>query len=219
MEASGLLDAWVRPDGSAVAADGHDVLLDPVGLLGGSGLDRVLCPAVDPADVGAAAVGKRRSRACSPRSGWPRATATGSGDLLGSRRARHLGLRGRALPRRGAHRKLGQGQRPVRGGGCREQARRVRIAEVRAKIDDLTAERERLTEEARAVAGRRAVLDAELAALPGDDDLRHAHARVTAAAEAVRRARARRDERVAELAPAARRADARRPNSPTPQPT
>ncbi|MCF4140847.1 TIGR02680 family protein [Streptomyces sp. Tue 6430] len=93
------------------------------------------------------------------------------------------------------------------GEGAREQARRVRVGELRAEIDDLTAERERLTEEFRTVAGRRAVLDAELDALEGDDDLRRAHAHVTAAAEAVRRARARRDERAAELAPTALRAE------------
>ncbi|PWI10611.1 TIGR02680 family protein [Streptomyces sp. NWU339] len=207
LEASGLLDAWVRPDGSAVGADGHDVLLDPVGLLGGAGLDRALCPAVDPADAGAAAVGEETAARLLASIGL---AAGGDGPGEASREA---GGHDTWVCADGRFRvgaltgSWAKDSAQYVGEGAREQARRVRVGELRAEIDDLTAERERLTEEARAVAGRRTVLDAELAALPGDDDLRHAHARVTAATEAVRRARARRDERAAELAPAARRAE------------
>lgn len=93
------------------------------------------------------------------------------------------------------------------GEGAREQARRARIGELRTELDALEAEREQLAEELGAVAERRGVLDAELAAVPGDDDLRHAHARVTAAADAAHRARTRQDERAAELALAAGNAD------------
>ncbi|BFO16960.1 hypothetical protein SHKM778_33480 [Streptomyces sp. KM77-8] len=191
-----------------VAAGGHDVLLDPVGLLGGSGLDRALCPAVDPADAGAAAVGKETVARLLASIGL----AAGDGDGLGETSWGAGGhdtwvcadgrFRVGALTGSWA-----KDSAQYVGEGAREQARRVRVGELRSEIDDLTAERERLTEEARAVAERRAVLDAELAALPGDDDLRHAHARVTAATDTVRRARARRDERAAELAPAARRAE------------
>ncbi|MGX1677652.1 TIGR02680 family protein [Streptomyces althioticus] len=208
LEASGLLDAWVRPDGSAVAADGHDVLLDPVGLLGGTGrLDRALCPALDPADAGAAAVGEETVARLLASIGLVAGDADESGEAAweAGRHGTWVGADGRfrigALTGSWAK----DGAQYV-GEGAREQARRVRIGELRAEIDDLTAERERLAEESRAVAGRRTVLDAELAALPGDDGLRHAHVRVIAATEAVRRARARRDERAAELAPATERA-------------
>ncbi|MEU5086171.1 TIGR02680 family protein [Streptomyces sp. NPDC021356] len=209
LEASGLLDAWVRPDGSAVAADGHDVLLDPVGLLGGTGLDRALCPAVDPADAGAAAVGEETVARLLSSIGLAAGGvqhAPGEAPWEGSGHDTWICADGRF--RVGAL--IGSWVKDSAqyvGEGAREQARRVRIGELRAEIDGLAAEREQLAEESRVVAGSRAVLDAELAALPGDDDLRHAHARVTAATEAVRRARARRDERAAELAPAAQRAD------------
>ncbi|MEE1831044.1 TIGR02680 family protein [Streptomyces sp. SP17KL33] len=208
LEASGLLDAWVRPDGSAVAADGHDVLLDPVGLLGGTGLDRALSPAVDPADAGAAAVGEETVARLLASIGLAAGDGDGSGEASWEAGGHDTWVCADGRFRVGVLTgSWAKDSAQYVGEGARELARRVRIAELRAEIDDLTAERERLAEESRAVAGRRAVLDAELAALPGDDDLRHAHARVTAAAEAVRRARARRDERAAELAPAAERAD------------
>ncbi|SPE99507.1 ATPase involved in DNA repair [Streptomyces sp. MA5143a] len=208
LEASGLLDAWVRPDGSAAAADGHDVLLDPVGLLGGTGLDRALCPAVDPADAGAAAVGEETVARLLASIGLAASDGEGPGEASFQAGGHDTWVCADGRFRVGALTgSWAKDSAQYVGEGAREQARRVRIGELRAEIDGLTAERERLAEESRAVAGRRAVLDAELAALPGDDDLRHAHARVTAVTEAVRRARARRDERAAELAPAARQAE------------
>ncbi|MDT3725699.1 TIGR02680 family protein [Streptomyces sp. DSM 41972] len=219
LEASGLLDAWVRPDGSAVAADGHDVLLDPVaadghdvlldpvGLLGGTGLDRALCPAVDPADAGAAAVGEETVARLLASIGLVAGDADGSGEAAWGTGGHDTWVCADGRFRVGAL--VGSWAKDSAqyvGEGAREQARRVRIGELRAELDDLTAERDRLAEESRTVAARRAVLDAELAALPDDDGLRRAHARVTAATEAVRRARARREERAAELAPAAERA-------------
>lgn len=58
LEASGLLDAWVRPDGAALAADGYDVLLAPdTGPVEGASLADVLRPAVDHGDARAAQVG------------------------------------------------------------------------------------------------------------------------------------------------------------------
>ncbi|MEU6534270.1 TIGR02680 family protein [Streptomyces sp. NPDC047000] len=209
LEASGLLDAWVRPDGSATAADGHDVLLDPVGLLGGTGLDRALRPAVDPADAGAAAVGEETvarllasiGLAAAGDGDGPAETAwdTGGHDTwVGADGRFRVGALTGSWAKDAAQ---------YVGEGAREQARRIRIAELHAEIGTLAAEREQLAQESRAVAGRRAVLDAELAALPGDDGLRRAHARVTAAAEAVRRTRARQGERAAELASQAHRAE------------
>ncbi|MEU1850957.1 TIGR02680 family protein [Streptomyces sp. NPDC019990] len=209
LEASGLLDAWVRPDGSTVAADGHDVLLDPVGLLDGTGLDRALCPAIDPADAGAAAVGEETVARLLASIGL----AAGRAESLGEAASWEDGGHDTWICADGRFRvgaltgSWAKDSAQYVGEGAREQARRVRIGELRAEIDGLTTERQRLAEETRAVAGRRAVLDAELAALPDDDDLRHAHARLTAATEAVHRARARRDERAAELAPATSRAE------------
>lgn len=66
-------------------------------------------------------------------------------------------------------------------------------------------EREQLAQEAHAVAERRSALDTELAAVPGDDALRHAHAHahVSIAADTAPRARVRHGERAVEAARAA----------------
>ncbi|MGW4204370.1 TIGR02680 family protein, partial [Streptomyces sp. NPDC004726] len=61
LEASGLLDAWVLPDGSVLAADGqgYDVLLAPAaGPVAGASLTGLLRPALDHGDAQAAAVGE-----------------------------------------------------------------------------------------------------------------------------------------------------------------
>ncbi|MFD7812967.1 TIGR02680 family protein [Streptomyces sp. NPDC059785] len=200
LEASGLLDAWVRPDGSAVAADdGHDVLLEPLDPLDppGGGLDRVLCPAVDHADVGAAAVGEQTVLRLLASLGL----AGGEG---GNRTWVATDGRFRVGALTGS---WGKDSAQYVGEGAREQARRTRIGELHAERTALAAEREELAEALRAVAGRRRVLDAELTAVPGEDDLRHAHARVIAAADAVRRARTRQRERATELARATGEAD------------
>ncbi|MFF9539054.1 TIGR02680 family protein [Streptomyces sp. NPDC014724] len=215
LEASGLLDAWVRPDGSAVAADGHDVLLDPLNLPGKGALDRVLCPAVNHADVGAAAVGEQtvlRLLASIGLAGKNSDGSAGDGDgpaeevpeTGGNRTWVATDGRFRVGALTGSWAK---DSAQYVGEGAREQARRSRIGELHVERKALDAESEQLAEALRAVAGRREELDAELAAVPGDDDLRHAHARVTAAADAARRARTRQQERAAELDKAADEAD------------
>ncbi|MFD5749555.1 TIGR02680 family protein [Streptomyces sp. NPDC127033] len=208
LEASGLLDAWVRPDGSAVAEDGHDVLLDPVGPLGAAGLDRVLRPALNPVDMGAAAVGEETVARLLASIGLAGGGGDRSGAISGEGDGHDTWVGADGRFRVGALTGSWTKDRAQYvGEGAREQARRARIGELRAELDVLTEEWEKLSEESRAVAGRRTVLDAELAAVPGDDDLRHAHARVTAAADAVHRARTRQDARAADLARAADRAD------------
>nr|WP_248003248.1 TIGR02680 family protein [Streptomyces sp. RLB1-33] len=208
LEASGLLDAWVRPDGSAVAGDGHDVLLDPASRPGAGGLDRVLCPAVNHADVRAAAVGEGTVERLLASIGLGGRSGERSQELSWEADGNDTWVSTDGCFRVGAL--TGSWAKDIAqyvGEGAREQARRARIGELRTELEALAGEREQLAEELRAVAERRGVLDAELDAVPGDDDLRHAHARVTAAADAAHRARTRQEERVAELAQAAGKAD------------
>ncbi|MEU9368992.1 TIGR02680 family protein [Streptomyces avermitilis] len=211
LEASGLLDAWVRPDGYAVAAEGHDVLLDPRephDPPAGAGLDRVLCPAVNPADVAAAAVGEATVQRLlasiglvDGRSHDPAESARETGDdgtwVATDGRFRIGALTG----------SWAKDSAQYVGEGAREQARRARIAELRSERAGLEAERERLAGELGSLSERRRVLDDELADVPGDDDLRRAHARVGAAADEVQRARTRQRERAGELERAAGAAD------------
>ncbi|GAA1429261.1 TIGR02680 family protein [Streptomyces thermospinosisporus] len=191
LEASGLLDAWVRPDGTAVHADGHDTLLAPGAPLSGPTLADVLRPAVDHGDPHASAVDEQtvaRLLACVG---------------LGSGGDTWVAADGRF--RVGAL--TGSWSKPAAtyvGEGAREEARRARIAALRDELAALADEVSRLEAECATVARRRSTLDAELAGVPDDDALRHAHALAAAATDAAHRARARHDECAADLAEATR---------------
>ncbi|MEU6098025.1 TIGR02680 family protein [Streptomyces sp. NPDC047079] len=194
LEASGLLDAWVRPDGTAVHADGHDVLLSPSSPGGpptGDTLADVLRPAVDHGDLHAAAVGEQMVARVLASVG------------LGSGGDTWVAADGRF--RVGAL--TGSWSKPAAayvGEGAREEARRARIAALRGELAALDGDMSRIEAERATVARRRSTLDAELAGVPDDAALRHAHALAAAAADAAHRARARRDECAAGLAEATR---------------
>ncbi|MFF4580679.1 TIGR02680 family protein [Streptomyces sp. NPDC001389] len=217
LEASGLLDAWVRPDGAALAADGHDVLLAPdSGPVGGPSLADVLRPAVDHGDAQAARVGvesvARLLEAiglggapgdAAPAVGVPPAGPAGTGTADGTWVAPDGRHRVGAL--------TGRWAKPAAeyiGEGAREAARRTRMAALRAELFLLRQESAEADAQLRAVASRRRTLDVELGAVPDDAPLIRAHADAAAAADTVRRARVRRDERAAEATAAAERAEA-----------
>ncbi|WP_329314777.1 TIGR02680 family protein [Streptomyces sp. NBC_01278] len=216
LEASGLLDAWVRPDGATLAADGHDVLLAPnTGPVEGASLADVLRPAVDHGDVQAAQVGVEAvarlleaiglggaSGDTAPADDVPGAGASGTGAMDDT----WVALDGR-------HRVgvlTGRWAKPAAeyiGEGAREAARRTRIATLRAELLLLHKESIDAAAQAQALATRRRTLDTELASVPDDASLIRAHADAAAAADTVRRTRTRRDERAAEVTAAAERAE------------
>ncbi|MFF1295284.1 MULTISPECIES: TIGR02680 family protein [unclassified Streptomyces] len=192
LEASGLLDAWVRPDGTAMTADGHDVLLAPGAPLAGPVLGDVLRPAVDHGDARAVAVGEQTVARLLAAVGLG---PGGSGDTWVSADGRF---------RVGALTGSWSKQAAVYvGEGAREEARRARIVALHGELDDLAGELAQVEADRATVTRRRRTLDAELAAVPDDAALRHAHALAAAAADAAHRARTRQDERAAELAAAA----------------
>ncbi|MGW2813558.1 TIGR02680 family protein [Streptomyces sp. NPDC001415] len=214
LEASGLLDAWVRPDGTALADDGHDVLLAPhTGRVAGASLADVLRPAVDHGDPRAAAVDEEAVGRLLAAIGLVPGQAPGEGRApLGAFAPPEpscdtwVATDGRF--RVGAL--TGRWAKPAPeyvGEGAREEARRARIETLRAELAVLQAESEAAAAEAEAVAGHRHALDSELASVPDDAPLRQAHSHVSAAADTARRARARREERAADLTEAAERAE------------
>ncbi|MFM9609330.1 TIGR02680 family protein [Streptomyces niveiscabiei] len=192
LEASGLLDAWVCPDGTALRGDGHDVLVSPGDPLPGNTLAEVLRPAVDHGDARAAEVGEptvaRLLAAVGLGSG-----STGDTWVATDGRFRVGALRGSWSKESAAY--VGE--------GAREAARRARMAVLREELGVVAGQVEAVEAERAEVARSRRTLDAELAAVPDDAALRHAHALASAAAEAAHRARARQDERAGELAEAA----------------
>lgn len=204
LEASGLLDAWVRSDGAAVTTDGHDVLLAPSNPLHGPGLDQVMCPAVDPEDAAASAVGVRAVERLLAAIGLAKVAGDSFEEPPGGAHGNDTWVTTGGRFRVGALTgSWGKDSAQYVGEGAREQARRARLRELRLALASGEAEREQLAQEAHTVAERRSVLDAELAAVPGDDALRHAHARVSIAADMAHRARVRHGERATEAARAA----------------
>ncbi|MFF4349096.1 TIGR02680 family protein [Streptomyces sp. NPDC001530] len=195
LEASGLLDAWVLPDGVALTADGHDVLLSPGSAPTGPSLALALRPAVDHGDAKAAAVGESAVGRLLAAIGY--GPGEGEENAAGTWAAPDGRFRIGAL--------TGSWSKPAAeyvGEGAREEARRARIAALRSELalleSDLAASVTRLAD----VSARREQLDAELAAVPDDAELRQAHALAAAAHDTARRARTRRDERAGELASA-----------------
>ncbi|MFD5410266.1 TIGR02680 family protein [Streptomyces nojiriensis] len=205
LEAAGLLDAWVRPDGSALSADDHDVLLAPrAAAPAGPSLADVLRAAVDRSDARAASVGEEavaRLLAAvglgapledTPTAG-PRTPDDGAADpwpagdtWVAADGCYRVGvLTGR----------WGKPAAEYVGEGAREAARRMRVAGLRDELGRLQQQWTDLDAQARALASRRLVLDAELAAVPDEDPLTRAQARAAATADTVRHVRDRRADR------------------------
>ncbi|MFF7778936.1 TIGR02680 family protein [Streptomyces tanashiensis] len=197
LEASGLLDAWVLPDGSAVTADGHDVLLSPSnGPVNGPSLADVLRPAVDHGDGQAAALDETTV---------PRLVAAIGLDGGGGAET-WVAPDGRFKV--GAL--TGTWAKPAAtyiGEGAREAARRARILLLGIELASLREESEKLTARSEAIAACRRTLDSEFANVPDESSLTRAHALVSAAAETVRMARARYEGRAAEVTGAAGHAE------------
>ncbi|MFL1375845.1 TIGR02680 family protein [Nocardiopsis protaetiae] len=188
LEAAGLLDAWVGPDGSLNAADGYDAFVLPGDPVPGHHLGLLLRPAVDPGDPGARAVPTERIAALLSSIGADdRPDVTTWVTVDG--RFRIGALRGGWTKEEARH--LGE--------GAREQARRDRL---RAIADELDGIGWRLADIDTALAeldGRRRTLRSELDTLPDDTALRGAHARLADIVRAGVSLARRRHERAQEL--------------------
>ncbi|MFE5676549.1 TIGR02680 family protein [Streptomyces erythrochromogenes] len=199
LEASGLLDAWVGPDGVALAADGHDVILAPnTGPVEGASLADVLRPALDHGDAQAAQVGVEAVARLLEAVGLGANSEATDGTWVAMDGRHRVGVL------------TGRWAKPAAeyiGEGAREAARRSRIGALREELSLLRSKSADADAQAHSLAARRRTLDTELADVPDDAPLIRAHAAAAAAAHTVRRARTRRDERAAEVTAAAERAE------------
>ncbi len=186
LEASGMLDAWVSPDGELLAPGTADVLLAPEADDGsltsdtgegatvrgardaGARLKDVLEPALDPEDSQARAVGEEAVRrvlaAVSLAQDDGPVWVTPDGEF------RNGVLRGA----------WSKPQAVFIGRGARESARRDRLAElerhlaeIKQRLQELADGRERLRE-------RGVELERQLCAVPSDEPLRDAHSKLAA---------------------------------------
>jgi uncharacterized protein (TIGR02680 family) len=191
LEAAGLLDAWVTPDGQLLDAGTHDVIVsvgsspgnsvpvqragEPVGVAGGSLAD-ALRSAIDEADIAAGQVPTAVVRAI--------LGAIGLGpDHPGPAWVSPDG-RWRVGPLHGSWAKP---TAEFIGAGNREQARRRRLAALIAEIDAARQTLAVAEEAAAGVAARLSALADEVAAAPGEQELRDAHGKAASARDALRR--------------------------------
>ncbi|GAB3727678.1 TIGR02680 family protein [Nocardiopsis nanhaiensis] len=186
LEASGLLDAWVGPDGALTDPDTHDVYAVSHTPAAGDHLGTLLHPAVDPRDPDASAVNPDTLHDLLAGIGVGPDSAAAT--RVGTDGSFHVGaLRGTWA--KDTARYLGE--------GAREQARRDRLARIEEELGAI-AHRIQATVHALDTLGqRRRTLRAELAALPDDTALRAAHAAVADAVRAKVALTRRRDERAA----------------------
>ncbi|MBO2456373.1 TIGR02680 family protein [Actinomadura violacea] len=165
LEASGILDAWVTPDGALIGDGDGDTFVLAGEPVQGPSCALVLRPAVDRADPRAAALGD----------GAVHAVLAGLG--LGPGARTWVAVDGRwangALA--GSWRKDAAG---FIGEGAREAARRARIAELRSALAETRARISALEAELGELAARRETLAAEHRSVPRDTALREAHVRL-----------------------------------------
>lgn len=181
LEAAGILDAWLTPEGMLVDMDGEVVV--HAGMPGeGPDLTAVLRPALDRDDVQARTLGDAAIVSVLAGIGYGPSARTAW--VAADGRFRNGVLTGRWSKSRA--RFIGE--------GSREAARRVRLAELATQlsaIEDLLRELAQRREELRE---RVRVLTREFREQPRDGVLREAHAKAASAREAVRRAAERRRE-------------------------
>jgi len=175
LESSGLLDAWVTPDGSLLDPDTQDVLLTADVPAPGRGLTTVLCPTVD------------TSTEMSPETVSAVLAGIGYGESDFAAWVEASG-RWRLGPLRGAWTKLSA---EYVGAGAREQARRRRLAVLTEEITAAEAEVAAARSDRAAIEARQRTLADEVDKAPSDDALRDAHRTGAAAARALAAAQAR----------------------------
>jgi len=167
LEAAGILDAWVTPSGELLSPDTDDVVLR-TGDAPVDNLSAVLRPAVDRADPLADAV--------SDEALIHLLESIGRGEDHGHTWVDPAGRFKIGVLEGAWHKPVAR----YIGRGAREAARRARLAVLRADLTAVEAELSELEAARSRLSERRATLSVEMAGLPGDEDLRQAHAVVAA---------------------------------------
>jgi uncharacterized protein (TIGR02680 family) len=169
LQAAGILDAWVTPDGNLV--DGDVIVASGLAPVRGPSCSSVLVPAIDPADPRAAAL--REESVASVLNAIELAAGTaGSGRTWVTTDGRWSNgvLSGAWRKERASY--IGE--------GAREAARRARIAALEQELDEYRAAIEAIDADLGDVEARQGRLATEHRAVPPDDGVREAH---TVAAE------------------------------------
>lgn len=165
LESSGLLDAWVLPDGTVLSAAEHDTVIITESATprpDGQRATQVLHPAVDRADLRAASIGDDVIDRVLARIG----IGAGNGDVwIDSDGAWRVGpLSGRWAKGTAEH--IGE--------SAREAARRARLADLAVEIDEVERERTAVEGELALLVDREGVARSEVERVPDEGTLRDA---------------------------------------------
>jgi uncharacterized protein (TIGR02680 family) len=175
MEAAGLLQAWVTPDGVyASGRDGSDVIWTTSGSGSPGRSSRSLSAVLRPADDAGTLAGVVNELLRSV--GYGDDLAAEGTAISAAGRWRHGGLTGTAAPQPEGARLLGAAARTA------DRARR--IADLRTRLDGLAAERKHLADELTRLDGLLGALDAAVERLPADSEVVSAVFRARDAARA-----------------------------------
>ena len=166
LEASGLLDAWVMPDGALLDTRTWDTVIVPHSPAPRN-IAQLLKPAVDRNDPQAGAIGDAVLNALLASIGWGQSDHGAWIDDNGQWR---LGpLQGRWQKKAAEY----------IGHGAREAARQRRLAALASEISDAEHRLAEFQQQLDRLAGRKTQLDEEWKSAPDDELLRQAHQRVT----------------------------------------
>ncbi len=178
LEAAGILDAWVTPDGNLV--DGDAIVVSGLAPVAGESCAGLLVPAIDPDDLQAGAL--REESVASVLSAVGRGPGTaGSGGTWVTMDGRWSnGVLS------GAWRK---DQAGYIGEGAREAARRARIEQLERGLDAERAAIEGLDADLADIAARQNRIADEHRSVPPDDGVREAHTKAAARREQLAQAR------------------------------
>ena len=187
LEAAGILDAWVTPDGNLV--DGDVVVVSGLAPVAGESCASLLVPAIDRADPQAAALDDVSVASVLSAIGRETGTVGGAAWVTTDGRWSNGVLSG-------AWRK---DQAGYIGEGAREAARRTRIEQLERELEAERAVIERLDADLAEIAARQTRLADEHRSVPPDDGVREAHTKAAERREQLAQARLDHAETVAQL--------------------
>ena len=178
LEAAGILDAWVTPEGNLV--DGDVIVISGVAPVAGASCAGLLVPAIDPDDLQAGAVRAESVASVLRAIGREPGTAGTGGTWMTTDGRWSNGVLSGAWHKDQA-RYIGE--------GAREAARRARIQSLELELHQERAAIEEIDADLADIEARQELLAAEHRAVPPDGGVREAHTGAAVERRALARAR------------------------------
>ena len=178
LEAAGILDAWVTPEGNLV--DGDVIVVSGLAPVTGASCASLLVPAIDPDDLQAGALREESVASVLRAIGRDPGTAGTGGTWVTTDGRWSNGVLS------GAWRK---DQAGYIGEGAREAARRARIQSLERELGEERAAIEEIEAELADIEARQGLLAAEHGSVPPDGGVREAHTGAAVERRALARAR------------------------------